>query len=174
MKPHAGEMKVGATRTGSRPVTVEFDAGDQDPVEIYEAFERMLADWPDARVPLKIGAARGTLCGCGTDHGGWTCSHCTAATASAVMSFSGALVALKAGGKLARAGWNAGGQYVVYQPGYPDGIAINANTAKATGIPQGTVKRFRPYLMLHTAQGDFVPWAPTVSDVLAEDWSVVP
>jgi hypothetical protein len=69
-------MTVGAAN-GSRPVTVGFDAGDQDPVEIYEAFERMLAGWPDARVPLKTGAAKGAVCGCGTDHGGWTCSHCT-------------------------------------------------------------------------------------------------
>jgi len=89
------------------------------------------------------------------------------------MDFGDALKMLKAGGKCARDGWNAAGQYVVYQPGYPDGIGINANTAKATGLPQGTVKRFRPYLMLHTAQSGFVPWAPTVSDVLAEDWSQV-
>jgi hypothetical protein len=69
-----------------------------------------------------------------------------------------------------RSGWNGPGQFVVYQKGYPDGIAINANTAEATGIPQGTVKSFRPYLMLHTVQGDFVPWTPSVSDVLADDW----
>lgn len=90
------------------------------------------------------------------------------------MDFSDALrVIRRDGSKLTRLGWNASGQYVVYQPGYPDGIAINADTAKATGIPQGTVQRFRPYLMLHTAQGDFVPWTPTVSDALADDWSLV-
>lgn len=70
-------MRVGAARDGKRPVTIEFDAGSEDPVEVMEAFERMLASWPDARVPLKIGAAKGGVCGCGTDHGGWTCSHCT-------------------------------------------------------------------------------------------------
>jgi hypothetical protein len=85
-------------------------------------------------------------------------------------SFSYALERVKTGFRITRRDWNARGQYVVYQPGYPDGIGINANTAEATGIPEGTVKRFRPYLMLHTAQGDFVPWAPTVSDVLAGDW----
>ena len=77
---------------------------------------------------------------------------------------------MRAGLKATRTGWNAPGQYVVYQPGYPDGIGINANTAAATGLPQGTLCRFRPYLMLHTAQDDFVPWAPSVSDVLAADW----
>jgi hypothetical protein len=89
------------------------------------------------------------------------------------MDFGSALEALKDGTKMTRLGWNASGQFIVYQPGYPGGIGINSNTAKATGIPEGTVKRFRPYLMLHTAQGDFVPWAPSVSDVLAEDWSRV-
>lgn len=84
--------------------------------------------------------------------------------------FGRALHALKHGQRVARAGWNAPGQFVVLQAGYPDGIPINQNTADATGIPQGTVCRFRPYLMLHTADGSFVPWAPAVSDVLAEDW----
>jgi hypothetical protein len=41
-------MTVAARTPTSRPVILEFDAGDQDPVEIYEAFERMLAAWPEA------------------------------------------------------------------------------------------------------------------------------
>jgi hypothetical protein len=86
--------------------------------------------------------------------------------------FGWALANLRDGQRLAREGWNAAGQWVVLQRGYPDGIKINQNTADATGIKAGTVKIFRPYLMLHTAQGDFVPWAPTVSDVLAEDWEI--
>lgn len=90
------------------------------------------------------------------------------------MDFGEALHALKAGKRVTRVTWNAPGQYVAHQKGYPDGIAINANTAEATGIPQGTVCRFRPYLMLKTAQDDFVPWTPTQSDVLAEDWEVMP
>jgi hypothetical protein len=87
------------------------------------------------------------------------------------VDFSGALRLLKEGYRLQRRGWNGGDQWVVLQRGYPDGIAINKNTAEATGIPEGTVKVFRPYLMLHTADGSFVPWAPTVSDVLAGDWT---
>lgn len=86
------------------------------------------------------------------------------------MDFGQALAALKAGGKVTRDGWNAVGQYAVKQDGYPQGIAINGNTARATGLPEGAVCVFRPYLMLHTADGSFVPWQPTVSDVLAEDW----
>lgn len=90
------------------------------------------------------------------------------------MDFSEALTELKYGHKVSREGWNAASQFVVLQAGYPDGIAINRNTAQATGIPEGTVCSFQPYLMLHTADRSFVPWAPTVSDVLAEDWAAEP
>lgn len=87
------------------------------------------------------------------------------------MDFGQALTELKNHRAVERHGWNAGGQFVVLQAGYPDGIAINQNTANATGFPVGTVCRFRPYLMLHAADGSFVPWVPSVSDVLAEDWA---
>lgn len=90
------------------------------------------------------------------------------------MDFGAALTALRAGSKLARSGWNGAGMFIVLQAGYPDGIAINGNTAKATGIAEGTVCRFRPYLMMFTAQGDFVPWVASQTDVLAEDWETVP
>jgi hypothetical protein len=89
------------------------------------------------------------------------------------MDFGDAIRALKAGQRVTRAGWNGPGQWLAYQKGYPDGIAINANTAEATGIPQGTVCRFRPYIMIRTAQGDFVPWLASQSDMLAEDWETV-
>jgi Protein of unknown function (DUF2829) len=90
------------------------------------------------------------------------------------VDFGAALTALRTGGKLARTGWNGAGMFIVLQAGYPDGIAINDNTAKATGIVEGTVCRFRPYLMMFTAQADFVPWVASQTDVLAEDWALVP
>ncbi len=86
------------------------------------------------------------------------------------MDFGDAVRALKAGERVTRPGWNGKGMWLAYQYGYPDGIAINANTATATGIPEGTVCRFRPYIMMLTADGDFVPWVASQSDVLAEDW----
>lgn len=87
--------------------------------------------------------------------------------------FAGALSALKAGKKVQRSGWNGKGMYVVYQKGYPDGIAINKNTAEAIKEPEGTVCKFRPYLMLRSIDGSFVPWVPSISDVLADDWVVL-
>jgi hypothetical protein len=89
------------------------------------------------------------------------------------MDFGDALRALKNGDRVTRSGWNGKGMFVVHQRGYPDGIPINANTAGATGIEQGTVCVFRPYLMMCTVDGSFVPWVISQSDALAEDWERV-
>ena len=87
--------------------------------------------------------------------------------------FSEALRRCKAGFKIQRTGWNGKGMFVVYQKAYPDGIPINKNTAEATGIPEGTICRFLPYLMMKTADGAFVPWLISQTDALAEDWSIL-
>lgn len=89
------------------------------------------------------------------------------------MDFGQALSGLRAGHRLTRRGWNGVGMYVVLQAGYPDGIAINANTAAATRLAEGTVCRFRPYLMLCAADGEFVPWVASQTDLLADDWDIV-
>lgn len=89
-----------------------------------------------------------------------------------MMNFGEALEALKSGKKVARGGWNGRGMWLAYQKAYPDGIAINQNTAEATGLPAGTVCRFLPYLMMKTADNSFVPWLASQTDILAEDWMV--
>lgn len=89
------------------------------------------------------------------------------------MDFSQALDLCKMGAKITRSGWSGDGQFVVHQKGYPDGIAINANTSEATGLPAGTVCKFEPYLMFRTAKGSFVPWLASQGDLLAEDWKTV-
>lgn len=90
------------------------------------------------------------------------------------MDFGQALTAVKSGARIARAGWNGKGMWLAYQKAYPDGIPINRNTSEATGIPEGTVCRFLPYLMMRTADGAFVPWLASQTDILAEDWSAMP
>lgn len=89
------------------------------------------------------------------------------------MNFSVALDLVKSGHKIARIGWNGADQFVVYQKGYPDGININKNTSEALGIPEGTLIKFAPYLMLKNAQGVCVPWLASQGDLLAEDWQVL-
>jgi len=89
------------------------------------------------------------------------------------MDFSEALYLCKGGSRITRMGWNAPGQYVTLQRGYPEGVPINMNTAYATGLPEGTVCKFAPYLLLHNAQEVFVPWIASQEDLLAEDWEIV-
>ena len=86
------------------------------------------------------------------------------------MDFGGALQAMRSGQRVARPGWNGKGMFVVLQKGYPEGIPINRNTSQATGLPEGTVCRFLPYLMMKTADGAFVPWLASQTDMLACDW----
>jgi hypothetical protein len=91
------------------------------------------------------------------------------------MDFSYALHALKEGQKVMRRGWNGKNMWVVLQKGYPDGVPINKNTAEATGVSEGVVCYFRPYLMMRTADFDatFVPWVASQTDILADDWDIV-
>ena len=89
------------------------------------------------------------------------------------MTFGLAVEAMKKGQRVARVGWNGSGMWAVIQRAYPEGIAINRNTAEATGITEGTVMKFRPYMVLFTAQHDFAHWVPSGSDILAEDWVIV-
>ena len=86
------------------------------------------------------------------------------------MDIGQAVGAMKAGKKVCRAGWNGKGMWIVYQKAYPDGIPINQNTAEATGIPQGTIQKFLPYVMMRTVDGAFVPWLCSQTDLLADDW----
>jgi hypothetical protein len=89
------------------------------------------------------------------------------------MTFSEALVELKNGKKVLRNGWNGKGMYCFLQEGYPNGIEINSNTSKVTGIPMGTIVNIRPYFMLKDAQGNLGNWQPNTMDILAEDWNIM-
>lgn len=76
------------------------------------------------------------------------------------------------GNKVRRKGWNGKGMWIVLQKAYPNGIPINKNTAEATGIPEGTICKFLPYLMMKTADDSFVPWLCSQTDILAIDWEI--
>ena len=89
------------------------------------------------------------------------------------MDFSAALTACKSGSKISRAGWNGPDQWVALSPGFE----LNADRIfsgpirEHVGDGTGT---FAPYLMIHNAQGVFVPWLPIQGDLLADDWREVP
>lgn len=92
------------------------------------------------------------------------------------LGFGQALLAAQAGRHIARVVWPAG-SYVTAQAGYPDGIGVNANTARATGLAEGTTVVFGPYLMLCQSFGDLppemVPWTPGQNDLFAQDWRIL-
>ncbi len=87
--------------------------------------------------------------------------------------FGTALSALRAGARVTRQGWNGKGQYVALQPGYPEGVPANAQTAKVTGLAPGAKVVIRPYLVFKPVDDSLVPWVASQSDLLADDWYTV-
>lgn len=97
------------------------------------------------------------------------------------MSFGHAVAAMKAGHRVARAGWNGSGMfaYLVPAASYP----AQTEVAKAywadrqTPHPENSVSAimvpYRAYLALKTAQDDIATWSPSTSDALADDWYIV-
>lgn len=87
------------------------------------------------------------------------------------MDFGKALEALKAGKKVARAGWNGKGMFVFLVPG----SVFKVNRPPLLGIyPDGTVvTNYHAHIDMKTADGQVVPWLASQTDVLAEDWEEV-
>ena len=86
------------------------------------------------------------------------------------MSFGLAIEALKAGKKVARAGWNGNGMFLFLVPG----STFKVNRPPLMGIyPEGTEINYCPHIDMKTADGKVVPWLASQTDVLAEDWAVV-
>ncbi len=95
-----------------------------------------------------------------------------AATQPSMFDFSIALSRLKKNIRVTRAGWNGNGMWVTLQKGYPEGVPANKQTALAIGVAEDTLIKFRPYLLMKTVDGSFVPWLASQSDLLADDWIV--
>ena len=79
--------------------------------------------------------------------------------------FSDALMWLKEGRRVARAGWNGKNQFVVLvKPGFYD---VGCSTGAKAGALQ-------PFLALKNAQDMFQPgWIPSMGDLMATDWQVM-
>ncbi len=88
-------------------------------------------------------------------------------------TFGEALRQLKQGKKVASKGWNGKGMFIVYQKGYPQGIPCNEQTATAWGMNTGDLFKCNPYLQIKQVDGSHSMWAPSIGDVLAEDWIIV-
>lgn len=87
------------------------------------------------------------------------------------MNFGQALDELKRGGRVAREGWNGKGMFLFLVPG----SRFVVNRPPLLGIyPEGTEISYHSHVDMKTAQGDVVPWLCSQTDMLAEDWCVVP
>lgn len=85
------------------------------------------------------------------------------------LDFGDAVRELKAGRRVARAGWNGKGMWLYYVPA----ASYKAQTDAAKAHFGDTVP-YRAYIAMVTAQGDVVPWLASQSDVLEDDWVVLP
>jgi hypothetical protein len=84
-------------------------------------------------------------------------------TTAQTMDFGDALRAIKARQRVARAGWNGKGQFLVM---------IFAGNAVMRH--DGDAYSMQDCIGLKNAQGDMQPgWAPSQGDLLAEDWVIV-
>ena len=93
------------------------------------------------------------------------------------MTFGLAIEALKAGKKVARAGWNGKGMWIAYTPGseFAPELAKSGHAAahRAEEAPREDV-RLRPHIDMRAADGSMViGWLASQTDMLAEDWAVV-
>lgn len=74
-------------------------------------------------------------------------------------TFGHAIELLKSGHKLARKGWNGKGMYLTYVS--PDQWQVDKYESHLNSLP---------WVGMKTADGSFVPWLASQSDILAEDW----
>jgi hypothetical protein len=80
------------------------------------------------------------------------------------VDFSEALQILKAGGKVARAGWNGKGMFLK--------MIGSSDYSITVPIVKGLVFPLLPWIGMKTADDCFVPWLANQTDVLAEDWQL--
>ena len=93
-------------------------------------------------------------------------------------SFEFALVAIKEGKRVARAGWNGKDQWVALSgPCEPREVleaSFWSEHTRAFAISQGGTAKVAPGLLLKNAQGVLVMgWVPSTGDLLADDWYIL-
>jgi hypothetical protein len=90
------------------------------------------------------------------------------------MTFGHALVALEAGERVARAGWNGKGMWLMLiqaEEKSPTEAFWSIDFADYDIAYSGI--RLLPWIGMKTADNGFVPWLTSQTDMLAKDWGVV-
>jgi len=86
------------------------------------------------------------------------------------MNFGEALTAIKAGKRVARAGWNGKGMFLFLVPGST--FTVNREPLLSI-MGEGTQVQYHAHIDMKTAQGYVVPWLASQADLLSEDWEIV-
>jgi Protein of unknown function (DUF2829) len=74
------------------------------------------------------------------------------------------------GAKVARAGWNGKGMFLILVPG----STFKVNRPPLLGVfPEGTEVQYHAHVDMKTADNKVVPWLASQTDLLATDWVVV-
>ena len=94
-------------------------------------------------------------------------------------SFEFALVAIKEGKRVVRAGWNGKDQWVALsgpcEPREVLEVSFWSEHSRAFAISQGGTAKVAPGLLLKNAQDLIVMgWVPSTGDLLATDWCILP
>lgn len=82
---------------------------------------------------------------------------------SDTFDFGMALDAIKDGSRVSRKGWNGKDQYVRMVDPYMDPAFKLIENVNIDGT-------LMPFFALKNAQNGFIPWVPSIGDLLAEDW----
>lgn len=80
------------------------------------------------------------------------------------LTFGLAIEALKDRYRVARAGWNGKGMWIVLVE--PDDYALKC-------FMLGDAEQLAPYIAMQTADKLFIPWTASQTDILAEDWIII-
>ncbi|WP_454846070.1 DUF2829 domain-containing protein [Pseudomonas farris] len=88
------------------------------------------------------------------------------------MSFGLAVEALKKGFKVARAGWNGKGMWLVLDPGSVVSEVREGSAYHKAGITGAFT--INPHIDMKTATGEMQPgWLASQTDMLADDWQLI-
>lgn len=93
------------------------------------------------------------------------------------MPFGLAIEALKLGDKVARAGWNGKGMWLILVPGTPD-VRPRPDTPYGKALPDALTIEILPQIDMWTINADgrraMLPgWVASQTDMLADDWMLV-
>ena len=86
------------------------------------------------------------------------------------MNFGQAIEALKEGKRVARIGWNGKSMFIFLVAG--SNFTVNREPLLSI-LGEGSQVTYRPHIDIKDAEGKIVPWLPSQTDMLAEDWGIV-